>query len=250
MDLFRAVARPMLSSIFVSGGIAQLTDPESHVPAARDVTDAVQDAAAGTVEEVADADAVQLVQLDGLVKTVGGLLLAFGKLPRLAALLLAGSLVPTTVAAHRFWEEQDPEAKQQQQIHFFKNLSLLGGLLIATMDREGRPSLTWRSGHAVDHAKLAAEHAQEVTRLKGELAREKARQQAEKVKRKAATAATPDRGENLRLRKDLAKARARGKVKVDPVEHARTRKELAKKRLTPDIRDARRLVGALRSDDD
>lgn len=242
MGPLRLVARPMLASIFLSGGVEQLTDPASHVPIAKDVTDPLTEAAQGNVPQVADADAEQLVQLNGLAQVVGGLLLTFGKFPRLAALLLASSIVPTTLAAHRFWEEDDPETKQAQQVHFFKNVSLLGGLLIATMDREGKPSLTWRSGHAVDHAKIAADHAKEVTRLKGELA-------AAKAKRKAATAVVPDRGDNLRLRKDLAKSKVKQSTKVDALEHARVRKDLAKKRLTPDVMDAKRLVGALRSDD-
>ncbi len=206
----------MLSAIFVSGGVAQLTDPEGHAPVARDVTEPLLDAADEADVEVPDADTTQLVQLNGLVQVVGGLLLAAGKLPRLAALLLAGSIVPTTLAAHRFWEEDDLATRQDQQVHFLKNVSLLGGLLIATFDREGKPSLAWRSGHAVDHAKLATEHATEVARLKGELAREKA---------KRATA-------------------------VDASDHLRVRKELVKKQLTPDVADAKQLVDAMRSDDD
>lgn len=207
----------MLSAIFVSGGAAQLADPESHVPVAEDVTGEVQELAGeNDLSAVADADATQMVQLNGLVQVVGGLLLAFGKMPRLAALLLAGSLVPTTLAAHRFWEERDPDEKQRQQTHFFKNVSLLGGLLIATMDREGKPSIAWRSGHAVDHAKIAADHTREVTHLKGELAKEKAKRAAS----------------------------------VDPAEHLRVRKDLVKKQLTPDVTDAKALVDTFRSDDE
>lgn len=230
----------MLSAIFISGGAAQLADPASHVPQARSVTDEVQELAdENDVEAVADADATQMVQLNGLVQVVGGLLLAFGKLPRLAALLLAGSLVPTTLAGHRFWEERDPAEKQRQQTHFFKNVSLLGGLLIATMDREGKPSIAWRSGHAVDHARIAADHAKEVTHLKGELAKEKARR-----------AAAVDAGDHLRVRKDLAKARAKQAAAVDASDHLRVRKDLVKKQLTPDITDAKSLVDTFRSDED
>ena len=54
-------------------------------------------------------------------------MLATGKFPRLSSLALAASLVPTTLAGHRFWEESDPQVKAQQQIHFFKNVSMLGG---------------------------------------------------------------------------------------------------------------------------
>lgn len=225
MGPLRLAARPMLSAIFVSGGVEQLTDPESHVPVAEDVTDEVKDVAADSVPQVNEVETKQLVQLNGLAQVVGGLLLAFGKLPRLAALLLAGSLVPTTLAAHRFWEEDDPAEKQRQQIHFLKNVSLLGGLLIATMDREGKPSLAWRSGHAVDHAKLAADRAKEVTRLKGELA-------AEKAKRT----------------RDVTAERAKRAAAVDPADHLRVRKELVKKQLTPDVIDAKKLVDTVRSD--
>ena len=35
-------------------------------------------------------------------------MLALGIWPRLAALGLIGSIVPTTAAGHRFWEEETP----------------------------------------------------------------------------------------------------------------------------------------------
>lgn len=253
MGLLRTVARPMLSAIFISGGAQQLLDPEGHAPVAQDVTEPLQDAAEGTAPAAAGASTEQMVQLNGLVQVVGGLLLAFGKLPRIAALLLAGSLVPTTLAGHRFWEETDPQEKQAQQIHFFKNISLLGGLLIATMDREGKPSLTWRGGHAVDHAKIATEHAAEVARLKGELAKEKAARKGQvtvhRAARKAKEATKADRSENLRLRKELAKKSAEAAASVDPSDHLRVRKDLLKKRLTPDLADAKQLVDAVRDDE-
>jgi putative oxidoreductase len=56
--------------------------------------------------------------------------------------------VPTTLAGHRFWEEDDPARRHQQQIHFFKNLGLLGGLVLAAADTGGAPSLGWRARRA------------------------------------------------------------------------------------------------------
>ena len=35
--------------------------------------------------------------------------------------------------------------RAQQQMHFFKNLALLGGLILAAVDTEGEPSLGWRA---------------------------------------------------------------------------------------------------------
>jgi uncharacterized membrane protein YphA (DoxX/SURF4 family) len=72
---------------------------------------------------------------------VGGLALATGRLPRLSALVLAGSLVPTTVVGHPFWAESEPTVRTGQRVHFAKNLGLLGGLLLAVADTGGRESL-------------------------------------------------------------------------------------------------------------
>ena len=43
---------------------------------------------------------------------------------------LIASLVPTTVAGHAFWEQEDPAARANHQIHFLKNLGVVGGLLM------------------------------------------------------------------------------------------------------------------------
>jgi uncharacterized membrane protein YphA (DoxX/SURF4 family) len=79
-------------------------------------------------------------------------LLATGRLPRVAATVLAVSLVPTTLAGHRFWEGTDPQARAAQRIHFLKNTAMLGGLILAAVDTEGRPSLGWRARRAARRA--------------------------------------------------------------------------------------------------
>jgi len=79
-------------------------------------------------------DDTLLVQANAAVMVGGGALLALGRVPRLAALALAASLVPTTAAAHRYWAIEDPAARAQQKIHFWKNASLLGGLLLVAFD--------------------------------------------------------------------------------------------------------------------
>jgi uncharacterized membrane protein YphA (DoxX/SURF4 family) len=98
----------------------------------------------------------QAVRLNGAVQVLAGSLLAIGKFPRLSAAALAASLVPTTAAGHRFWESDDKQERAQQQIHFLKNLSMLGGLLIAAGDTAGNPSLAWRGRHAAELAKREA----------------------------------------------------------------------------------------------
>ncbi|HEY6667504.1 MAG TPA: DoxX family membrane protein [Propionibacteriaceae bacterium] len=149
MSLLRAIPRTMLASYFVAAGIRAIRDPESLVPAAEPLVDRVvpllkeytPEQVAGYVPE----NTVTLVRLNGIAEVLGGAALATGKGRRLGALLLAGSLIPSTIAKHPFWTVQDPEARAQDRSHFLKNVSLLGGVLLAAQDTEGKPSLVWRA---------------------------------------------------------------------------------------------------------
>lgn len=148
----------MLSTMFVSGGINALRSPEGHVQMAEPEIDSMQPAVDKATDQLPfdlpfDMDKKQMVQLNGAVQLVGGLMLATGRLPRLASFALAASLVPTTYAGHRFWEEPDPTQRANQKIHFFKNVSMLGGLLLASVDTAGKPSLAWRAKHGAKHAR-------------------------------------------------------------------------------------------------
>ena len=138
MPVSRTLARPLLASMFVMGGADALLNPEPKAGKAKDVGPKVA-APFGLPE-----DPETLVKINGAVQLGAGALLALGKLPRLASLALAASLVPTTLAGHRFWDETDDRARAMQRIQFFKNISMLGGLLLAAVDTEGRPSLSWR----------------------------------------------------------------------------------------------------------
>ena len=63
------------------------------------------------------------------LELVAGLALAFGVLPRLAALALLAFLVPATFVSHSFWLAAGTSAFQPQLINFSKNLAIWGGLL-------------------------------------------------------------------------------------------------------------------------
>ena len=139
MPITRRIARPLIAGMFISGGIDALLHPDAKAPRAQAVTEPITDTLG------IDQDPVTLVRVNGAVMVVGGVLLGTGRVPRLAALALAASLIPTTLAGHRFWEIDDPTQRQQQRIHFLKNLSMLGGLILAATDTEGRPSLSWRA---------------------------------------------------------------------------------------------------------
>lgn len=138
----------MLSAIFVANGAHAIINPDPLVPRAKRITDRVSP----LIEKVPaqlPTDARTLVRVNGAVQAVAGLLLATGRGSRGAAAVLAGTLVPTTLAGHSFWEHDDPAERRTQQIHFLKNVGLLGGLLLAVADTEGRPSLRYRTGRFV-----------------------------------------------------------------------------------------------------
>ena len=128
----------MLASMFVVGGAEEVRNAAVLSPTARRVTDKVVPLIQARVPSSVPlpSDPPGWVRLNGVVKVGAGLMLATGRFPRLAALVLAGSLAPTTIAGHPFWQEQDAGAKAEQRRQFYKNVSMTGGLLIAAVDLE------------------------------------------------------------------------------------------------------------------
>ncbi len=103
-------------------------------------------------------DPATAVRINGAVQCAAGALLVLGKLPRLAALILAGSLIPTTYADHPFWREVDDDERVRQLSLFLKNIAIFGGLVSAGTARAGRsagsgrrlPSFPTRRRHSGD----------------------------------------------------------------------------------------------------
>lgn len=129
--ILHRLARPMLAAIFIVSGIDTLRNPESKLPAAQPFIDATVEKFGDSLPAQLPKDPVALIRLDAVVKLAAGVLLATGRLPRLAALVLAGNLVPTTMAAHSYWAMEDPVQRAAQRTQFLKNLGLAGGLVIA-----------------------------------------------------------------------------------------------------------------------
>lgn len=212
--LIRRLARPLLSALFVSGGLDAVRDPAGKAKVAEPVVDWINgvlrpgaqtvadhvgpsvdqatektlEAAPGsvgetgaarsaaehvhdTVHDLADTgrpfplDVETYVKLNGAAMLGAGALLAIGRLPRLSSTVLAATLVPTTFAGHRFWENEDPDQRAAQQVQFLKNVSLLGGLLLAAVDTEGAPGLAWRARRAKSDATRAARTARREAKL-------------------------------------------------------------------------------------
>jgi len=70
------------------------------------------------------------VAVTGLMTLAGGLSILLGVAVRAGALLLAVFLVPVAFWMHRFWGLADPMMAQNQQAHFWKNLTMAGAALL------------------------------------------------------------------------------------------------------------------------
>lgn len=162
MSILRAVARPMLAAVFVVSGYDTMRQPERVSPLAEPVVKPLSENVPGPPLETE-----QVVRINGGVQVAAGALLTLGWWPRLSALALAASLVPTTLAGHPFWRVEDKKERTQQRIHFLKNAAMIGGLLIAAADTGGQPSLAWRGRHAARSARRDMSLAARTAKVSG-----------------------------------------------------------------------------------
>jgi uncharacterized membrane protein YphA (DoxX/SURF4 family) len=147
--LIRRIARPLLSAVFIGQGIDSLLNPKPAAEAAAPAVDGLR-ALPDPVGSSIPSDPQTVAQINAAVQIGGGLLLATGKAPRIASAALALTVLPANLGAHMFWTESDPQLKAQKRMDFLTDLSLVGGLIIASADTAGKPSLGWRGRRAAE----------------------------------------------------------------------------------------------------
>jgi uncharacterized membrane protein YphA (DoxX/SURF4 family) len=137
----------MLASTFIARGVDSLRSPKTAADAARPTLDGL-----GKLPEPVGTsiptNAETVARVTAAVQVGAGLLLATGRLPRFASSALALSMVPGSLGEHAFWAETDPQRKSAERRAFLADVGLLGGLIIAAVDTEGKPSLGWRGRRA------------------------------------------------------------------------------------------------------
>src|SRR5437764_1766389 len=111
--MLKHLALLLYTSQLLLGGWQQATEPTPRGERARGLGWPVED---------------HTVRFSGWAMIAGALALHIPRLRRLAAVLLALQLLPITYVGHRFWEAEG-QAQSQQKIHFFKNVSMVGGAL-------------------------------------------------------------------------------------------------------------------------
>jgi len=127
MNPLRVAARLLTGSTYVVLGADALRAPGGRVGQAAPVLAAMRE-----YLPLPEDDEL-VVRGNAAVQVAAGGLMTIGLFPRLSAVVLAGSLVPTTWAGHAFWTVEDPAARKQQRVQFHKNMALIGGLIFAAL---------------------------------------------------------------------------------------------------------------------
>jgi putative oxidoreductase len=69
------------------------------------------------------------VLVSGAALVAGGASIILGLKPQFGTLAILGFLAVTSPTMHDFWAAEDPQQKQNEMIHFSKNIALLGAAL-------------------------------------------------------------------------------------------------------------------------
>jgi putative oxidoreductase len=124
-DAVALVGRLAMCWIFLSSGFAKLSDV----------------AAFSTVLAKRGVPAPSFMGwLGAIVEFGGGLLVLFGFKIRFAAILMTLFVVVATLISHRYWEFTG-EAFAAQRSNFWKNVTIIGGLLFMFLAGAGRYSV-------------------------------------------------------------------------------------------------------------
>src|ERR1700723_88167 len=122
--------RLMISAIFIFSGLSKLA---AHA--------AMAGYAASKGLPAADLG----IWVAAAIEVFGGLAILLGFQTRIAAWVLFLYLIPTTLIFHNFWALQGME-RMDNQIHLFKNVAIMGGLLFVATFGAG--------AYSVDAARL------------------------------------------------------------------------------------------------
>jgi putative oxidoreductase len=124
-DLVYAIGRVALVALFIMSGFGKLTDPTGLT---------------NMLAQKAFPMPMLLTYLAGAVEIGAGILVAIGWQARLAAFALIAFTVIATLIAHQYWT-MTGAPRYQNYLHFWKNVGLIGGLLMVMATGAGRFAL-------------------------------------------------------------------------------------------------------------
>lgn len=145
MTIVRFVARPLLASSFIASGIDRLKNSANTAEQLRPVLERAGKTVPSAKPVTSNAPMVAKV-VSG-TQIGAAILLAIGKLSRFAAALLVATSALNAIVEYRSAESATKEDKTRRRNQLLKNVSLVGAVLIASVDTNGRPGLAWRAEH-------------------------------------------------------------------------------------------------------
>jgi len=154
MSLIRFIARPMLATAFVAGGVTRLRRTEETAEALRPYLDKLQKAVPSAAA-LAGRERLVARGLGG-IQMGAAVLLGIGRFSRCAALLLSATASVNACVEFTSADTSTPEARARRRSVLLRDVSLIGGVLLAAVDTAGNPSLAWRAGHLGHEARRNA----------------------------------------------------------------------------------------------
>jgi uncharacterized membrane protein YphA (DoxX/SURF4 family) len=206
----------MLASFFVVQGAKAVMNPEPLVadadPFAKAFVPLAQKVAPASVASYLPEDTKTLVRITGVAQVVGGLMLATGIGRRLGAGVLGLSMIPHVMAS-RSSKGSTSEEREIAKSQLLRNVALLGGAILASLDTQGRPSLAWladdRRQRLAGDAERTAKHLTGSAKRTGRGVAKSARRAAERAAKDAQHAKKSVTRE-LRLASSEAKSQVAG----------------------------------------
>ena len=127
-NLVYAIGRVALVALFIKSGAEKLIDPSGLT---------------GMLSGKAFPAPMAFAYLAGLAEVGLGILVAVGWQTRLAAFGLVAFVIVATLLAHNYWDMTGP-ARRMNETAFWKNLAIIGGLLMLAATGAGRYSVDRR----------------------------------------------------------------------------------------------------------
>lgn len=219
MSLLRFAGRTMLASFFVVQGAKAVIKPEPFVedaePLAKAFVPLAQKVTPASVAGYVPDDTKTLVRITGAAQVVGGLMLATGIGRRLGATVLGLSMVPHVLAS-RPTKSDTAEEREIAKSLLLRNVALLGGAILASLDTQGRPSMAWL---ADDRRQRLTSEANRTAKQLGGRAQRTGRGAAKKAKRVAEQAAKDAKAARTSLARELKLASSEAKRQVAGAQH-------------------------------
>ena len=131
-DTIQLLARALISTVFIVFGFQQFTNIAGYTANANIVK--FSGMTAGILAPVVIAYLVAAIDL------IGGLCVLVGFKTRCASIALIIFVILTLFIAHNFWV-MEGAPRVGNQVNFYKNLAIIGGLLLLYVHGPGRYSL-------------------------------------------------------------------------------------------------------------